>query len=331
MSSESLLLDAAVQGMDTIARHEHFVSYSASDWRRAAGDVTPFAIEGLVARGVTLLYGQSEAGKSMIGAGIVAAAVSGQGEFLERAVEQRQWQAGILTGDFRDAPRWCERLERVLTPSQMARVSVYDPTRVAMPFDAGWAELAEVTDWEGVNLLVIDNLSTFVPGDINHGPACMQFFDTLVQFTARDITVIVLAHSTEKHGQFGPQDFIGHSAIKQRPSFHVKVRKVDDNHKVLTTHGNDCGDGELSVSMADAATPAFELVGAKGSDQLSEERRGRRRDRDKGTMDLNAEIWGVKDAHPGWSYQRVADEMSGVKGRTVTKRRVQTAMESRKK
>lgn len=317
--------------MDTIALHEHFVSYSAADWRTAAGDDTPFVIEGLVARGVTLLYGQSEAGKSMIGAGIVGVAVSGQEEFLGRAVERRDWRAGILTGDFRDAPRWCERLEGVLAPEQMTKVNIYDPTRVKMPFDEGWAELAKVADWEGVNLLVIDNLSTFIPGDINHGPACMQFFDTLVQFTAKDITVIVLAHSTEKHSQFGTQDFIGHSAIKQRPSFHLKVRKVDDYHKILTTHGNDSGDGELSVSMADPAVPAFRLVSQKGSDQLSEERRSRRRNRDKGKMDLNAEVWAVKDAHPDWSYQRIANELSNVKGTTVTKRAVQTAMDSRKK
>lgn len=315
---------------EAVKQYEHFVSYSAADWRQAAGDVTPFVIEGLVARGVTLLYGQSEAGKSMIGAGIVGAAVSGQEEFLGRAVERRDWRAGILTGDFRDAPRWCERLEGVLTPDQMSGVSIYDPTRVAMPFDTGWAELAKVAEWEGVNLLVVDNLSTFVPGDINNGTACMQFFDTLVQFTANDISVVVLAHSTEKHGQFGAQDFIGHSAVKQRPSFHVKVHKIDDYHKVLTTHGNDTGNGELSVSMADPAVPAFRLLSEKGSDQLNEERQRRRRNRDKGKLDFNAEVWAVKDANPGWSYQRVAVEMSKAKGKDITKRAVQTAMDARK-
>lgn len=137
--------------MGVIRRNDHFVSYSAADWRGAAGDADPFVIDGLVAQGVTLVYGQSEAGKSMFTAGVVVATVSGQEKFLARDVQYRpQWHAGLLTGDFRDAPRWCERLERALTREQMRQITVYDPTRVGMPFDEGWERLAEDVKADGV-------------------------------------------------------------------------------------------------------------------------------------------------------------------------------------
>jgi hypothetical protein len=51
-----------------------------------------------------------------------------------------------------------------------------------------------------------------------------------------------VAHSTEKWSRDGMQDFIGHSTIKQRPDWHVRVRKTDDHEKVLWCHGNDEGE-----------------------------------------------------------------------------------------
>jgi hypothetical protein len=265
--------------LSAVTEHGTFVSYSAADWREAAGERPPFVVDGVIAKGVTLVYGQSEAGKSMLISGALAALVRGEESFLNRSVEQRDWSPGLLIGDFDDGRRYGQRLENAgLTPAEMGRINFYDPTKVGMPW-GDWAALAEVFRERGHNVLVVDTLSAFVPGDINQGPPCAAFFDALVQFTAQDIAVIVSAHSTEKYSQFGTQDFIGHSAIRQRPSWHCKVYKVDDNRKRLAFHGNDGGKHDIAVSMLDAAAPVFKVTAERDSGEIDTDKAERSRNR----------------------------------------------------
>lgn len=261
-----------------VEEYKSFVTYSAADWRAAAGERPPFLVDGVISKEVTLVYGKSEAGKSMLVAGTVAAMVSGQGSFIGREVQQQRWDVGILVGDYGDGRRYSGRIEAALPDRQaMSRVRIYDPTRKGMPF-YGWEELAGSFRSRGHNLLVVDNLSAFVPGDINNGPACEAFFNALTAFTAQDISVIVVAHSTEKHSQFGTQDFMGNSAIRQRPSWHCRVRKSGDR-KTLYLHGNDAGNHEITVRQANGEVPLFDVVSAVDAEALADRQAKRQRER----------------------------------------------------
>jgi hypothetical protein len=294
--------------LSVIQDHGAFVSYSAADWREAGDDAIPFVLPGLMSTGVTQVYGKSEAGKSMFVSGMVGALVSGT-PFLGISALPADYNAGILVGDTGDGGRYTRRLDRILAKEDMRKIRIYDPTRKGMPFE-DWGALITACRNAGHNILVIDSLSIFAPGDLNSGPVCNTFYDYTTHFTAQGIAVITVAHSTEKYSQFGTQDFIGHSAIRQRPNWHVRIRD-NDGQKRLWCHGNDDGEQGMLLAQPDPKVPAYDVLSATTPDELAEKRETKRRNRSPETRDGNAEIAGWVSAAPGRT-QRMAAEHFGV-------------------
>jgi AAA domain len=257
---------------------ESYVTYLASDWEEAAAGQPDFIVDQVASSAVTLVYGRSEAGKSMTVQALLAALVSGETQFLGREVQRALWNAGVLTGDYGDGVRYSRRLTRVLGPDGMSRIRVFDASG-SMPF-FGWDGLLTRMIREGRKILVVDNLSAFVPGDINSGPACQTFFNALSPFTKAGIAVIVVAHSSEKYVKGGnTEDFIGHSSIKQRATHHCKVTKKADGTKTLWFHGNDGAEHEITVRQADFETPLFEVLRSADAAALADKRAKRAADR----------------------------------------------------
>jgi hypothetical protein len=263
--------------MSSLQDHGTFISYSAADWRDAIGEMPPFLLAGCIASGVTQVYGMSESGKSMLVSAAVAALVSGK-SFLGCGAAPDTYKAAILVGDTGDGRRYSRRLERILDTEELQRITIYDPTAKGMPFD-GWDGLLPECRRESRKILVVDSLSTFVDGDLNSGPACKDFYDRLTYFTAKDINVIVVAHSTEKFSRDGAaQDFIGHSTIKQRPNWHCRVRKSADR-KTLWFHGNDESGHEIVIRQPDGGAPAFDVISTADGTELHERSQKRQRQR----------------------------------------------------
>ncbi len=256
-----------------IESSDWYTSYPGTAWRQVAAERPPFLVDQVISGLVTLIYGQSEAGKSMLAQGLSVALTTGAPTFLGRGVtEYRTRNVAVLCGDYDDGTLYGERVERA--GGDLGRLHLYDAS-AHLPFSRYDMLARDLTD-QRADVLIIDNLSSFVPGDINQGPPCQQFFDAIGTFVRHKIAVVVLAHSSEKragHGQ-AMQDFIGHSGIKQRPSWHCLVRRGDDA-TTLTHHGNRGGRSETVVHLAKPDTPLYDVVSTADNDELARRKRTR--------------------------------------------------------
>lgn len=247
-----------------------------------AGDDNPFVVDGILHRSTTLIYGQTKTGKSTLAAAI-AIAVAGQAQtWLGRPVT-RHGHALIVAGD----PDGKREYSRRLRAGDAENVSVYAPTRPAIP--ETWGEVAMAARRYNSALVVVDNLSAFVPGTLNDDFAVKQFYDQTDAMARDGAAVLIVAHTSEKSGEHGPSRVpMGSSFIRFGPRWWCYAHRPRDK-LLLDFDGNDGRPWGLAVSEPDG-TPWFTVLGETTADELAERRDRRKRDRGDETLRRNREI-----------------------------------------
>jgi RecA-family ATPase len=262
-----------------------FTMYRLSEHDLIAKDKVPYIIDELISSKVTLLYGRSEVGKSMFIDGGIAAITRGAKSFIGQDVlvdfTAVDVPVGILCGDFEDASLAYERIKAA--KGDLDKVEIYDASD-KLPFD-NWADLIEQVIAAGHKLLVIDNLSVFVDGDVNESSKIKKFFDMLSPLMGAGVAVVVIAHSSEKFSRFGqPQDFIGASNIKQRSSRRIKIERPEGSDNLrLTLAGNRSGRQEVMLRWPKQSIPVYERIGSSDNKELNERREKAKQERDAKT------------------------------------------------
>jgi hypothetical protein len=245
-----------------------------------------FLIEGVLHRSVTLIYGQTMAGKSTIAASIAVALATGKTEWAGRTVSPSgHGPVVIVCGDPDSRYEYQERLFKVRDEFTAASqyielVAPYRPTR-----PEGWEQIRRVVDETGAKTVIIDNLSQFTAGSLSDDDLVKQFYAEVDEFARRGIAVLVLAHVSDKKGPDGQASRlpIGSSLIRFGPRWWALAWK--GGGKVhLEFSGNGGGGWWLDLTEPDG-TPRFDVLGGKTTGELREGRVRRARERGEKTED----------------------------------------------
>jgi hypothetical protein len=232
------------------------------------------------ATGVTLLYGEAKGGKSTLAAALAATLANGQGEFLGRKVIAPTKSIGILAGDTGDAGRYHEQLREV---SSSDGITLYDVKRP--PVRQLWEDIRVDVRTAGHDLLIVDNLTTLIPGSMNDDVAVNLFYDVLDSFVRDGTIVVLIAHTSEKFGEHGKSKFpMGSSAIRARARWLCRVERRA-NSTLLAFHGNEDSPHEIIASRANGHAH-FDVIGTATAEEIDERSHARQR----ATLDKNAAI-----------------------------------------
>lgn len=277
-----------------------------------------FLIDGMVARSLTLLYGQPKHGKSTMAQALAIAVSNGHSEFLGRKVNvDEPTKVAVIAGDPEDDIEYANAL-RGRVPEGM--VMAYCPQRP--PTAEHWQNaLSEIRLW-GAKLVIIDNLQAFV-SDVNESKWVAQMLDRCDQLARSGIAVILLHHASEKSDGHGPRTTpLGVNSISSRSRWKVRLHLPPTGPLKVHCEGNGAAEHEMELTRPNGH-PSFELMGTKDSGTIIAEKEQRRRQRSKEWMDENQRIWAVMDQ--GKSYRQVAAEMG------INKNRVESAARARRK
>jgi hypothetical protein len=296
------------------ARPYSFLERKRFDMSSTLEDVPEgFLIDGVLHRSVTLIYGQTMAGKSTIAASIAVAIATGKGEWSGRPVSPAaHGPVVIVCGDpdsrYEYQERLCKVRDEFTDESQF--IELVAPFRPTSP--EGWEEVRSVVAETGAKVVIIDNLSAFIGGTLNEDAPIKQFYVETDKFARQGIAVLVLAHVSDKPGPDGRAARlpIGSALIRFGPRWWALAWKGGGKVR-LEFDGNSGGAWWLDLSEPDGI-PRFEVLGSKTTGELREGREKRARDRDAKTRDDRSEVgdWVVTNCQ-GMNRERAAQAVEG--------------------
>ena len=164
-----------------------------------------FLIDGVLHRSLTLIYGQTNVGKSTIAASIAVALATGKNEWLGRSVSPAaHGPVVIVCGDPDSCYEYQERLYKVRDEftDKSQHVEFVAPFRPVSP--EGWEQVRSVVTETRAKVVIVDNLSAFIGGTLSDDALIKQFYIEMDRFTRLGIAVLVLAYVSEKKGAAEP-------------------------------------------------------------------------------------------------------------------------------
>jgi hypothetical protein len=255
----------------------------------------PFLVEGILHHTVTLIYGEAKSGKSTLAAALAMALSNGEHDFLGRKITLgRPARVGVIAGDFGDDEAYADWL-------QDADIAVYGLDRP--PERRVWEGLQLDARQRHLDVVIVDNLTSFVNGSLNDDVAVNQVYDQLDRFVRDGIAVLLVAHKSEKFTEHGKAKHpLGSSAISARARWLWHVEPMADTLR-LTFSGNGSAPHEVTVTPA-TGEASFRVLSTADSDELT----SRRRNRSKARLDRDANIAAYWRANCQGMTQREAAE-----------------------
>lgn len=240
----------------------------------------PFLVDGIVHQSVTLLYGRTCSGKSTLAAALAIALSNGETEFLGREItSDGPMRVGIITGDPLGASEYKRRLvsDGAIGSGEIQLVAPYRPTRIET-----WEEVREVIQGQDCGFVIVDNLSSFVPGSLNDDDSVKLLYDQIEQFPRDGIPALVLAHTSDKWTEHGPSRIpMGSSLIRFGPRWWCNAYR-SGGRLHLEFDGNEGTPHNINVTEPDGK-PAFDVIETSGADEVSARRERRSQERREAT------------------------------------------------
>lgn len=249
-------------------------------------DRPKFIVDGIVAKSLTLLYGQPKHGKSTLAMALAVAVANGYETFLGRKVNlDGPVKVGIIAGDPEDDSEY----DRVIAGTVPADDGVHVYCFARPPQPEHWQEaLTELRHW-GAQLVIIDNLQSFCR-DVNESRMISPILDRCDQLMRTGVAVVLVHHVSEKSGPGGPSTTpMGHTSISAAARWKVRTYLPGNGPLKLTCEGNYGPMHEILLSRPDG-TLRFDVLGAADAEQITERRAQRKAVRDKTKLDRNAAI-----------------------------------------
>jgi hypothetical protein len=246
-----------------------------------------FLVEGMLHRSMTLIHGQTTAGKSMLAMSLGVAVASGA-ENWNGKVLNGSGPVTYVGGDPGVIYEAYDRLDRVRGDIGAGEVRIIAPERPTRR--EAWLEIADRS--QGSQLLILDNLTQFVPGSLNDDSAVRAVMEELTALTRNDMAVCVLAHSSDKRNEHGyaPDKPAGSFSIRSIPRWFISLDRKEGSHVVAKLAGNDARPWEMTLTEP-SDRPRFDVLDVTTPDQVA----ARKRRRAKATLDLNAQAWQLLD------------------------------------
>jgi hypothetical protein len=270
----------------------------------------PFLVDGVLHRSQTIMYGQTNAGKSMLATSLAVSVASGQnwcGRTLASA-----GPVAIVSGDPDGLYETYERLDKVRDDLKGGLIRTILPQR-PMARET-WFEIEQLT--EGCGLMVLDNLTQFVPGSLNDDNAVKLVYEQLQALARKHMAICVLAHTSDKKNEHGYSSDIplGSSIIRTVPRWFVYLKRT---RGVLAVSMSGNGGRPWEMILTEPTdTPRFKVVKEIPPDGLAERRGRQQQERDKATLDKNqaiAKFWreGCQGMTRRQAGEKIAAEFGG--------------------
>lgn len=205
---------------------------------------TPFLIEGLIHRTATMIYGRPKAGKSFVA--LSAAMALGEGtDWLGRPVEQRTTLLWALDPGQED-----ETWQRFKTAKGSDDSHLYITGVRPEDTDEWWAEFADVLLANGVEVLVVDNLSALLGrGSYNNDSDVRPALGRLQALLDDGIAVVLVHHAGKFNEEQGSQKSpMGSTYIEAWGRHFVQVTD-DQELRILRVYGNNTPEKELGIAL----------------------------------------------------------------------------------
>lgn len=292
-----------------IPSEEEFQPMSLTEASQMADTEEDFLIDGLITTGTTLLYGEPNAGKSLMTAGMVASLVTGEA-FLGRRVNAAG-KVAICWSDDRAYAEYGKRITSVLREDVWEDVRFY--RMPIMRTAHQWARLYDLVADDGCDFAVFDVLPQIIDGDINEGPPVAQFFDGVRRFTREGIPALVLTHSSEKRGPNGyaPNKPLGHTSISGYARWNVFLQRSQAGEWTARASGKWGEPLQVKFRSPRFDVPQFEVTQEKNADEIRQDSQRRRRQHDQSKLDANLTYARFVVEHcQGMSQNKTAEKMA---------------------
>lgn len=234
-------------------------------------DPAPFLVDGIIHESMTLLYGQTCSGKSTVAASLAIALANGEKKFLGRKVNTRgAITVGIVTGDPSGGNEYKRRIvgSKALGDNGICLNEPYRPTRPET-----WDEVHEQAEEQKWQFVIVDNLSSFVPGSLNEDSAIKEFYEHVEKFPRMGIPLLLVAHTSDKWSDHGPSRIpMGSSFIRFGPRWWINAYRYGGNLH-LDFDGNE-GTPHSIITTEPNGTPFFNVVRTLDTDEFRGQRRG---------------------------------------------------------
>ncbi|WP_017972979.1 AAA family ATPase [Actinopolyspora halophila] len=246
-----------------------------------------WVIDHIVSASSTIIYGETESGKSFLVSALIASLTTGQ-PFLEREVPQdRDFSVAVCWTDDRGAAEYSSRIQSVMPEGAEPNVKYY-----GLPIMQGrdmWRELRDAIIDNGHNFVVIDNLTQCLNGSMNQDEVVREFFDGVRMFTGSGIPVVIVGHSSDKSGMNGVKSDkpMGSALVSQSVRWRCFARRSRKGNLTLKFSGNHAEPYELVLKHGAGAR--FSVEKTRASEELEREDEARKRNREQQRMDETAE------------------------------------------
>lgn len=263
---------------------DEFRPMSFADALNMAETGEDFVIDGLITTGATLLYGEPNAGKSLMAAGIVASLVTGE-PFLGREVKGTR-KVAVCWSDDRAPAEYGKRITPLLPEGSTDDVMFY-----CMPIMRSveqWQRLYDQVTNDGCDFVIFDVMTQIIDGDANDGPPVAKFFDGVRRFTRDGIPALVITHSSEKSGEGGRKSDkpMGNTTISGFARWNIFLSRNKGGMWTASCFGKWADSALIQFYGAEGFNvPRFRVAGEKDGEEL----RGAARQRSASTLDKRAE------------------------------------------
>jgi len=273
-------------------------AFTVVSWEDALAEeeTSPWVIDRVLATGSTLIYGTTEAGKSFLTSVLVASLATGR-DFLGFGPPDRVYKPFIGWTDDGGRAEYRKRISDNLKPGDQPHISF-----AAMPEMtniARWSDLFEQFKESGSDILILDNLTDFIPSPgLSDDNVARAVFQGVRLFTRNNIPVILVGHSSTARNEFGqmPTRPMGSSLWTQSVRWRWFIQRSSTEHVKIEFAGNQAP--KHTVSLIHGIGARFQVAAEQAKEPQS---------RNPETYDLNeaAAQWVVENG-TGMSVAAVA-------------------------
>lgn len=238
------------QGMRSLSQHI-LGDLVAVDVTEAGGEAEGLdIIPGLVSRAVTLLFGESMAGKTFLASNIIASLHDGR-QVLGCSPAEQGIKSLIVATDTQAGAEYQERFS-----SQGIGPGVATVVQVpAHPSTETWSRIVEYAELNEIGFLVVDHASTALGVEgRNDEREWNALYDELDKFLRINIPVLLVGHSSDVRN-FGKPSYkpMGSATATQRARARIGVfnqsGRPNDPKRLIRTDSNTRGAGEIHAVL----------------------------------------------------------------------------------
>jgi AAA domain len=268
-------------------------------------------VEGWLHRSTTLLFGQTITGKSSLAQWLALPVASGRDQDGLHA--NSAGPVAFVLGDDDGMLETYERLDLVRDRIGDGRIRLITPPVTTNP--KVWEAVRR--EVEGCRLVVIDNLTNFVPGSLNNDEGVSLFYDEVKPISRAGTSVLVLAHASDKRDMNGNSTNLpaGSFVIRSYPRLFLHAYQ-SHGRLMVARAGNRVKRTTVELTLP-TDRPVFTILGEKEAEA--------RAVHSGEWLDDNKRIWDALDS--GLSIRAAAQKLEVSKSRVETARKARASME----